>query len=48
MNVVKEIQRINQIELDAGGNGATGSWHDEYKGAFGRCPLDIGLTNNLD
>lgn len=32
MNRVKEIQRINQRELEMGGNGATGSWHDEYKG----------------
>ncbi|KAG5654236.1 hypothetical protein H0H81_005923 [Sphagnurus paluster] len=29
MNVVKEINKINQLELDLGVSGA--SWHDEYK-----------------
>jgi hypothetical protein len=28
-SVVKEINRINQLELDLGVSGA--SWHDEYK-----------------
>lgn len=32
MNRVKEIERINQRELDMGGNGTSGSWHDEYRG----------------
>lgn len=30
MNVVKEIHRINQAELD---QGLTASWHDDYKGS---------------
>jgi hypothetical protein len=33
MNKVAAIQRINQKELDNGGTGINGSWHDEYKGS---------------
>jgi len=32
MNRVREIERINKRELEMGGNGTNGSWHDEYKG----------------
>ena len=31
MNVIKEIQRINERELEMGVAGTTTSWHDEYK-----------------
>ncbi|KAF8318146.1 hypothetical protein DL93DRAFT_2109773 [Clavulina sp. PMI_390] len=31
MNRVKEIERINNLELQMGGNGVSGSWHDEYR-----------------
>ena len=32
ISVVKEINRINERELELGG---TASWHDEYKGIIG-------------
>ncbi len=42
-SVVKEINRINQKELELGLNGA--SWHDEYKGSAyifaGGLPVDL-------
>lgn len=31
MNVVKEIQRINDRELELGITTGSGSWHDQYK-----------------
>ncbi|KAJ7094427.1 hypothetical protein C8R44DRAFT_814484 [Mycena epipterygia] len=43
MNVVKEINKINQLELDLGVSGA--SWHDEYKDSayifVGGIPFDL-------
>ncbi|KAJ7771044.1 hypothetical protein DFH07DRAFT_239456 [Mycena maculata] len=43
MNVVKEINKINQLELDLGVSGA--SWHDEYKDSayvfVGGLPFDL-------
>lgn len=30
---MQEVNRINQRELEMGGDGSKGSWHDEYKGA---------------
>ncbi|KAH8089527.1 hypothetical protein HD553DRAFT_347534 [Filobasidium floriforme] len=31
MNVIREIGRINERELDLGGDGVSASWHDDYK-----------------
>ncbi|KAJ9101211.1 hypothetical protein QFC21_003430 [Naganishia friedmannii] len=31
MNVIREINRINQREIELGGDGTTASWHDDYK-----------------
>ncbi|KAJ7695727.1 hypothetical protein B0H17DRAFT_1008319 [Mycena rosella] len=43
MNVVKEINKINQLELDLGVSGA--SWHDEYRDSayvfVGGIPFDL-------
>ncbi|RDB19973.1 RNA-binding motif protein, X-linked 2 [Hypsizygus marmoreus] len=43
MNIVKEINKINQLELDLGVSGA--SWHDEYKDSayifIGGLPFDL-------
>eukprot|EP01041_Mallomonas_annulata_P014601 gene14601-31073_t len=47
MNVVKEIERINQRELDLGifGGSGKGSWHEKYKDSawvyFGGLPFDL-------
>jgi RNA-binding motif X-linked protein 2 len=42
-SVVKEINKINQLELDLGVSGA--SWHDEYKDSayifVGGIPFDL-------
>ncbi|GHJ89346.1 hypothetical protein NliqN6_5748 [Naganishia liquefaciens] len=31
MNVIREINRINERELELGGDGTKASWHDDYK-----------------
>lgn len=31
-SVIREIGRINDRELDLGGDGISASWHDDYKG----------------
>ena len=38
-SVVKEINRINDIELSSGTNA---SWHDEYKGLMIYMTIDLG------
>lgn len=32
ISVIREIGRINERELDLGGDGVSSSWHDDYKG----------------
>jgi RNA-binding motif X-linked protein 2 len=32
--VIREINRINQREIELGGDGTTASWHDDYKGMY--------------
>jgi RNA-binding motif X-linked protein 2 len=34
ISVIREIGRINERELDLGGDGVSSSWHDDYKGQF--------------
>lgn len=31
-SVIREINRINERELELGGDGTKASWHDDYKG----------------
>ena len=45
MNVVKELQRINALELSSGLTGSKGSWHEEYRSS---CWVFVGnLATNL-
>jgi hypothetical protein len=44
---IREINRINERELELAVSGGAGSWHDEYKGELNASWQDIQLFTDV-